>query len=180
MKFFNYLKNAYQELFMSNDAVLVETRHKGVLDGKAFRAFFDINLSKDAIVVIKFTSPVNFELHTQNFTARVGELKFEACVGGTEGGVFDTTIPAFGMNRTNERPLPYYEQQVSLTSGGTHSGGTTVELVRIKSGGNSNTSSTVGGSENDERILPPGTYYLKFTAVEDLLAVYSLIWEERP
>lgn len=160
--------------------LFVENTHLGFVEGKEFRAFHDFSLANNGVSVLKFYAPIQFILHEQGFSLIEGELKFEALLGGTEGGSFSTAVPIFGKNRSSERPEPYYERQIVLTTGGTHTGGTNSETVRLKAANNSNFASTVGGVSTNIRFLPAGTYYLKFTATGATRGVYSITWEERP
>lgn len=181
MKVYNIATKQYEELRCDKFGELISAdNRRGYYEGKEFRTFFDIAGATASIKVLKFVSPINFSLHLQQFVLNLGELTFEAAVGGTEGGSFNTALPLIGTNRTNERPDTTYTPQVTITTGGTHTGGTVVELVKVKSGGNANLVSSVGGSLNDDRMLPPGTYYLRFTAVDETKGVYALRWEERP
>ena len=71
---------------------------------------------------------------------------------------------------------------ISIESGGTVTGGTVVEVVRVVAANSTAQQSTVGGSVADERGLPAGTYHLKLENISNGAAkgVYSLFWEERP
>lgn len=179
---FNYVSKVWQTIRGTREgALLVETAHAGFFDVREFRMFFDFALTNGQTAVLKFVSPINFVLHSQAFAVDNGALLFEAAVGGSEGGTFSTTVPAFGKNRTNERLIPDYVKQVSVATGGTHTGGTVVEKVRLKTVNATGQQATVGAGEEDERALPPGTYYLRFTANgSDVAGIYYLIWEERP
>lgn len=178
---FDWVNKKYIEWIGIHEGIpLVETRHKGFIDGREFRTFLDLNIAAGQTKVIKVVAPVDFVLMKQGFVINGGELKFEAVTGGTESGTFSTALPTIGANRSSFRPTPYYSSQAALTSGGTHTGGNVVELVRLKSAGNTQQSSTVGGEWEEGRFLAAGTYYLRFTAVSDLTGVYTLRWEERP
>lgn len=182
MSIFDYVSKVWRVIRSTKEgAVLVENAHAGFFDGRMFRSFFDFNLTEGTSAVVKFNSPVNFILHSQNLVLDAGEILFEASLGGSEGGSFNTSVPSFGMNRTSERLTPSYEAQVSQLAGGTHTGGTIAERVRLKTAAQQNSRQTVGGSLSDARALPPGTYYLRFTSTSGTsTGIYYLIWEERP
>lgn len=178
---YNPTLGRYVELTSDPSGEIFATdRHKSFFEGKEFRTYFDFSSGNGTYKVIKFVSPVNFILHLQDFSLDDGELRFEAVVQGTEGGSFATALPIVGTNRTNERPTPLYTSVASLTTGGTHTGGTIVELLKMKTANASAQQSTVGAALGDERALPPGTYYLRFNSVSATEGIYTLRWEERP
>jgi hypothetical protein len=137
-----------------------------------------MNVGVGATAVLRFTAPVEFILHEQSFNLVQGYCRFSASAGGSAGGSW-TPIPVIGKNRMLSRPQPYYEAQCSIDTGGTHTGGTEVEVVRLRTSGNSNFASTVGGGVGSERGLPAGTYYLRFQNLESdtAIGVYTLMWE---
>jgi len=180
MQVWNATLGRYFELVSNPDGELYATDvHKSFDEGREFRTFFAFAGATSSVKVIKVVFPCDFVLHLQDFMLNDGELKFEAVVGGDEAGSYNVALPKVGVNRTAERPLPLYESQASLTTGGTHTNGTVVELVQLKTSSATAQDSTVGGSLHDLRALPAGTYYLRFTAVAATKGIFALRWEER-
>lgn len=74
---------------------------------------------------------------------------------------------------------------MTITRGGTVTGATIVDVMRIRAAVNqgNQSSSNVGESQSDERGLPPGTYYLRLSALpgvtETTTGVLRMAWEER-
>lgn len=70
---------------------------------------------------------------------------------------------------------------VVLTAGGTHTGGTELDVVRLKTASNNTQVSTVGDTEGDERGISPGTYYFRLTSLsaEAVTGTLHLAWEQR-
>jgi hypothetical protein len=78
-----------------------------------------------------------------------------------------------------ERPTPVYENQVLLTAGGTHDGGGVLfDVLRVKTSGNSNHSSSVGFGIS-MRGVEAGTYYFIFQ-LDSFTGLFKTRWEERP
>ena len=165
----------------SRSRVRVDVGQTGFWEGREFRSFLELNIAQGATQVVKVVSPVNFVLFQQSISVDAGGIKFSAVTGGTEGGSYSTSLPVIGKNRMTDRPTPYYEAQITLATGGTHSGGTVVEIVRVVAANATAQQSTVGGEISSERGLPAGTYYLKFENISNgaTTGVYSLFWEER-
>jgi hypothetical protein len=109
-----------------------------------------------------------------------GEVKIYTIVGGTEGGSFSETLPIIPRNNMSERPTPLYTAQVVLTAGGTHTGGTTLDLIWAKAADNSNFAANVGGGQGEERGIAANTYYIKLNAVSAATGTLHAWWEERP
>ena len=76
--------------------------------------------------------------------------------------------------------------QASLSHGGDFTGGSLVEVIRVRTGSNQGNqrSSTVGARQSDERGLPAGSYIISLQPVgvdtDAATGVYSIEWEERP
>lgn len=163
------------------DRTKVDAAQTSFFEGREFRSFLELTLAAGASQVIKVESAVPFILFGQELSVSAGELRLAPTLGGTEGGSYSVALPVIGKNRLPERRAPYYESQVVLSTGGTHTGGTEVEVVHIIVAGATGQRSTVGASMSDERGLPAGTYYLRFTnpGASQAKGVYSLWWEER-
>lgn len=152
----------------------------GLYVGKVYRLEYELNIANGApATVIKVVSPVPFCLRKQTFSLAAGALRWEARTGGTEGGAFNTVVTPVGMNRLSTRPSAGYTPQISWSTGGTHTGGTRVDLVIAESAGGSSTQSNIQ-SDSEFRYLPAGTYYLVFqnTGNSTVRGVYHLIFEE--
>lgn len=161
--------------------VKTEIGRTGLMDGREFRAFYEFSIAAAAQATIRFVSAVPFILLEQVLAVDAGGIKFSPTVGPTPSGTYNNVIAPVGVNRHIDRPAPYYESQITLTSGGDITGGTVVEVIRAVAA-NGGQASSVGASIASERALPAGTYYLKLLSIDagTSTGVYSLRWEERP
>lgn len=159
----------------------VDTAQTGFFEGREFRSFVEFSLAAAASLTVRFTSPVGFILFGQSLVIDEGRLRLEVRAGATPSGTFGVALPVIGKNRLPERRAPFYEPQVTLATGGSASGGTVVEVVRLNAGTASGQAQTAGGVVSDERGLPAGTYYLTLTHLGTgaCTGVYNLWWEER-
>jgi len=150
-------------------------------DGREFRAYLELSVGAGLTTVIRVTAAAPFTLTKQALSIDDGTMRFAAIAGtGTPGGSFSVPIPTIGKNRQLTRPTPFYVSQVVLETGGTITGGTEVEVFRLKAAAQSQQQTTVGGSIETLRALPAGTYYLKFEnlATGTVAGVYTLEWAE--
>lgn len=158
----------------------VDAAQTSFWEGREFRSFVELNLAAGASLVVRFTAGVDFVLFNQRLLVDEGKVRMDAKQGGTPGGTF-TNIATYGKNRMVERRAPYYTSQIAVATGGTHTGGTVLESLRVNAGGASGQAQTVGASASDERGLPAGTYYIVLTNYGNGVATgtYDLWWEER-
>lgn len=158
----------------------VDPGQTGFFAGRMFRTYRDFSITGGTTQVIKAVVPLNIILFGLDISSLSGTLVIETVVGGTEGGSFSTSIPIFPMNTMTERPTPIYVNQVVLSTGGTHTGGTVLDLLRIKAADNSNFAASVGSLASDERGVGANTYYYRLSATGDVSAIFKARWEERP
>lgn len=163
----------------------VDVGQTGFFAGREFRSYYELNVAAASTINLRFVSPVNFILWEQTLSLDSGGRRMRVFTGATTSGTW-TPRPAIGRNRMTDRPAPYYTPVGVLSVGGTFTGGTEVELLRLRTNTNQGnaSSSTVGARASDERGLPPGEYVISLeplTGVTDAATgVYSIEWEERP
>lgn len=160
----------------------VDTGQTGFFEGREFRTFYELNIATGTSVYIRFTSPIDFIIFEQSLTLDSGSVRFTALTGSTPGGTYSNVLPVVGKNRMVTRKAPFYLSQITISSGGTATGGTIVELFRVTAANATAQQQTVLGAASTERGLPAGTYYLRLENIGNSAAtgVYTLIWEERP
>jgi len=155
----------------------VDPGQTGFFEGREFRTFFEYSVPAGQSVYLRATVPLNIILFSTSLTLDAGKLRMTLRAGGTEGGTW-SPVAVFPKNNMTDRPA--YTGQVQLDSGGTHSGGLLLDVVRLHGGGNR--SATVGGQVSDERGVSPGVFYYRLENNYNLTAngVLSAVWEERP
>lgn len=163
-----------------NRRLRVDPGQTGFFAGREFRTFIRLNMALAEVFVIKAVVPVNIILFGLQISLKSGEIDMETVVGGTEGGTFGNTLPIFGRNTMSERPLPFYTPVVSLTSGGTLTDGTVIDVLLNKTADNTNFAASAGQEQQDERGVGAGTYYFRITAISACSGVMKARWEERP
>lgn len=163
----------------TNPRIRVDVGEPSFFDGRQFRTFKRFDIALSAVYVIKAVVPVNVILYGLDLNLVSGEIRLETMAGGTEGGTFSETLPIFPRNTMTERPTPIYTPTVVLTAAGTHTGGTTLDELWVKTADNSNFRSSVGQAPGDERGVGPGTYYFRLNGIAASTGIFKARWEER-
>ena len=158
----------------------VDVGQTGFFAGREFRTFYEFSIDTGASLVIKVIAGVDTIL--QNFGAELylAELRVELRYGGTESGTFDSAFPLFKTNTMSTASS--YAGQVSLATGGTHTGGTVVDLLTLYSGANQNKAIQSSASEDSPQGFSAGTYYIHLINTDGATAtgIFRARWEERP
>lgn len=162
-----------------NRRLRVDLAQTSFFAGREFRIFKEWTSATTVAYVVRIEVPVNTILHELGISLEEGSARIETVVGGTPGGAFSEAMTAFSTNTMTEKPQPAYANQVVLTAGGTHAGGTVLDVLRLKSAGNSNFASSVGANAGAERGVAAGTYYFRIT-LTGAIGVLKARWEERP
>lgn len=154
--------------------VRVDVSQTGFWAGRMFRTFQKLTIASSGVVTVRATVPVNIVLHDTSFATEGASIEVQLRVGGTATGPW-TAMPVFRVNTMSTAPV--ITNQVTLDYDGAHTGGTTIDLLRVPAGNKgSNISSALS-----ERGVGPGTYYYVITNVgnQEATVIFSDIWEER-
>lgn len=165
--------------------IQVDEGQTGFFERRMFRAYSELNIpTAGPAVSFRFTSPINFILWEQSLNLDQGAARAEIFLAPTPAGVW-TPISTIGQNRMTE--FPAYTSQVTIETGGSFTGGTAVDLLRVRTAAVNNQATNVGATTASERGLPAGTYYIRIGPLTGGLPVndaaqgiYLLRWEERP
>lgn len=157
----------------------VDQGNTGFFEGLEFRTFKEWQNPISGIYVMKVVTTIDVILWELSASVDEGHLRVETLVGGTEGGTFSETLPKFPANAMSDRaPDLNLNSIVTITAGGTLTGGTLIDVFHVKTQDNSNQSISVGGSIGKERGVAAGTYYFRLTFT-NASAILKARWEER-
>lgn len=111
-----------------------------------------------------------------------GDLKAEIFSGATPVGSFSETVTIFPKNISSNLPTPIYKTQAVMTTGGTISGGTVIDVLIVKTGNATGQVTSIGGKIEDQYGAPAGTGYCKISnpGNSDATAIFKMWWEELP
>lgn len=158
----------------------VDVGQTGFFAGREARTFYEFSIASGATQVIKVVSPTDTVLQSFSVETFLAEIRTELVTGGTEGGTFTTALPIFKTNTMSTASS--YTPQVTMNRGGTHTGGTVVDLLISISGDNANKAVSAGASEDSPQGFPAGTFYIRLTNTDGATAsgIFRARWEERP
>lgn len=156
----------------------VDTAQTGFYAGREFRMFYEYSIPTGQSLYIRATVSADIILFSTNFTLDGGLLRVSLRAGGTGGG---TWTPATVLPKNNMTGTPVMAAQVAIHTGGTHSGGTLIDVARLASENTGHRAATVGGRLFDERGVAPGVYYYQLENLDGVTAtgVMSAFWEQR-
>ena len=160
--------------------VRVDVGQTGFFAGREARTFYEFSIASGATQVIKVVAPVDTIVQTFAVELELAQIRLELVIGGTEGGTFNTALPIFKTNTMST--ASNYTPQVTMNRGGTHTGGTVVDLLTAISGANPNKSVASGASENLPQGFAAGTFYIRLINTDGATAsgIFRARWEERP
>jgi len=157
----------------------VDVAQTGFFAGREFRTFRRLSIASGGVLVVKAVVPIDVILFELAIELVDGWIDIETVAGGTPGGTFSETLPIF--RRNNMSVAPVVTPQVVLTAGGTHTGGTILDVLAVKAASATAQSSSVGGRTTDERGVAPATYHFRISNPGSGTAtgVWRAWWEER-
>lgn len=161
----------------------VDQGQTSFFEGREFRTFKELNILGNATYVIKAVVPKNIILTSVAVNLDNGFMRMGTYTGGTAGVTWPETLPILARNNMSVgvdhfAPTP---PTVTLTAGGTHTGGTELDVLRIKTASNNTNVNTVGTTENNVRGIAAGTYYFRIASLssEAVAGTLHIDWEER-
>lgn len=169
----------------NNQRIKVDPGQTGFFDGRFFRTYLETTIPvAGPSVQFRFTSLVDFILWEQTLTLMQGALELRIWTGATSSGTW-TARPVIGVNRMSSIAQPPYASQVTFETGGNFTGGTEVDVLKVRTSSANNTASNVGFGLQ-ERGLPAGVYHGRLqtltgglTVNDAAMLLYALVWEER-
>lgn len=145
--------------------------------GYDFRAFYEFTVLDNTEQVIKVVSTANAVVYSLQVELETQSVNLELYSGGTPGGSFSTSIAVLQSNQQNT--VPPRTTTITMTTGGTHTGGTLVEKYHVDS---SKHTAVTTATDDQPLGFAPGTFYIKVVNVGNGTAtgIFRTRWEERP
>lgn len=160
--------------------VRVDVGQTGFFAGREFRSFYEFDIPSGQALVIKALPAVDVILYEFKVELTLSQVKVSLISGGTDGGSFATALPVLKTNQMTT--ASDYTSQTTVSAGGTHSGGTTFDVVEVISGSNLNKAITQIADSDQPLGFPAGSYYIKIQNTDGANAkgIIKFRWEERP
>jgi len=162
----------------------VDQESTAYLLGRQFRVSYPLVIPDETPVTLRVTSPVDFELVSQEVEAHEKGFVFEAfrSLQGSETGVYDSIVPIYRNNLQSS--VVAYTRTITIETGGGFTPNVDelpVETINVLTASSNAQRTTSFAGANGKRGLPAGVYYLRMSKIGstgDALGVYSLIFNE--
>ena len=162
----------YEQEASFRGSLLTTSISPSFMEGRSYRAYKEFT----ANTVLRFVAARPFMLTLQTLWTDTGSAKATVWAGGTAGGTFVALPTVFARNGTVS-PVP--APDVVITQGGTVTGGTEREVLRVTAGGGLLTAAAgAGGQLGSARKLPAGTYFISIVVSGTTSGIYSLEYDE--
>lgn len=158
--------------------IQVDVGQTGFFQGREFRTFYEFSVPATTERIIKVVASVDTIVQQFSVDLWTADMRIELLTGGTEGETFSTALPIMTTNGMNTS----YSSQVTMATGGTHTGGTLKEVIQLYAVSNPAKGSASEGSSETTLGFPAGTFYVKLKNINSVTAtgVFKARWEERP
>ena len=147
-------------------------------ENRQYFMFHEFSMASGASEVVKVVITGDTIMNAFSVKVMSGKARVEIVAGGTEGGTFNQSIPVFPVNGMSTA-VPR-NSTTTMTSGGTLTGGTVMDLFLVNTGDNVNQSSGVTSGEDFAIGFPAGTYYIRVTNTDNSTAagLVKALWTE--
>lgn len=158
----------------------VDVGQTGFWAGREAATFLKFDIPTATTQVIKVVAPLNTVVQILGASLILGIVEIELVQGGTEGGAFSTPLPVYRTNVMTTASA--YTPQVTMATGGTHTGGTVLNMLILNAGSPAAQAHEVVASNDLPFGFAAGTYYIRIVNVDGSNAkgVFRARWEERP
>jgi len=158
--------------------MLFEPSSRAFNEGRQYFTFRDLSIAQGATLVIKVVLTSNTIMRDFFVDMVTSDTTVEIVSGGTEGGTFNSALT---IQRTNNiSTVPARASTTTMTSGGTLTGGTTLDKFLLYAGNNENQSTRQHGGEEFPTGFPAGTYYVRIVNIGNTTAtgLFKARWSE--
>lgn len=146
-------------------------------DGRVWRAFYKFSIPTGTSAYLKVVVDAPIHLRKIHLNLISSEILLSTIAGGAEGTAFTVPVPA--LNRNNIPDTPVHLPDITMTAGGTQSGGLVIDQIWGKSGNNANFSMGISADDEDKRGIAAGTYFYRLENTDGATAngILSAGWE---
>lgn len=177
----NYLNpqtGYFEQVHGLHGRMFVDTGGVNPTENRQYFMFHEFTLQASGTEVVKVVIAGDTVMDAFSIKLMSGKGRVEIVAGGTAGGTFNQNIAIFpvnGMSTATPRATT-----TTMTSGGTLTGGTTMDLFLVNTGDNVNQSSGVSVGEDFAIGFPAGTYYIRITNTDNsaTTGLIKALWTE--
>lgn len=160
--------------------IRVDTGQTGFFAGREASTFLKFDIPTGTTQVIKVVAPTDTIVQIFGASLILAALEIELVQGGTEGGTFSASLPILKTNQMST--ASNYTPQVTMTTGGTHTGGTVLNVIQLLAGTPANQATEQAATNELPLGFPAGTYYIRLVNTDggNAQGIFRARWEERP
>ena len=158
--------------------IFVDAGNVNPVENRQYFMFHEFSVPAAGTEVVKVVIAGNTVMNAFSIKVMSGKARVEIVAGGTAGGTFNQSIPVFPVNgMTTAQPRA---STTVMTSGGTLTGGTTMDLFLVNTGDNVNQSTGIAVGEDFAIGFPAGTYYIRITNTDNSATsgLVKALWTE--
>jgi hypothetical protein len=158
----------------------VDVGQTGFFAGREFRTFYEFSIASGTSRVIRVIAPINTIVQMLQFELDLAALRVELRTGGTASGTWSTSLPILAANSMSSASS--YTPQVTMQTGGAHTGGTVIDLYKLYSGANQNKAVSEHIDDASPQGFAASTFYISMQNTDGATAtgIFRTRWEERP
>jgi len=174
----NPATDSFEQAHGLHGRIFVDAGGVNPVENRQYFMFHEFSIAAGAKEVVKVVITGDTVMNAFSVKVMSGTARVEIVAGGTEGGSFSTTIPRFPVNGMSTAAAR--ASTTAMTSGGTLTGGTVMDLFLVNTGDNVNQSSGVTSGEDFAIGFPAGTYYIRVTNTDNSSAagLVKALWTE--
>lgn len=174
----NPLTDSFEQVHGLNGRIFVDAGGFNPVANRDYFMFHEYSVASAGTEVVKVVIAGNTVMKAFTIKVMSGKARVEITAGSTEGGTFSQTIPIFPVNNMSTA-VPRASTTV-MTSGGTATNGTVMDLFLVNTGDNVQQSSGVTSGEDFAIGFSAGTYYIRVTNIDNSTSsgLIKALWTE--
>lgn len=174
----NPVTDSFEQVHGLHGRMFVDAGGVQPTENRQYFMFHEFSAASAGTEVVKVVITGDTVMNAFSIKLMSGTARIEIVAGGTEGGTFSQTITKFpvnGMSTATPRA-----STATMSSGGTLTGGTTMDLFLVNTGDNVQQSSGVTSGEDFAIGFPAGTYYIRVTNTDNstTAGLIKALWTE--
>jgi hypothetical protein len=174
----NPLTDSFEQAHGMFGRIFVDAGGVSPTENRQYFMFHEFSAASAGTEVVKVVITDDTVMNSFSIKVMAGTARVEIVAGGTEGGTFNQTITKFPVNGMSTAAPR--SSTTTMTSGGTLTGGTTMDLFLVNTGDNVNQSSGITSGEDFAIGFPAGTYYIRITNTDNstTTGLVKALWTE--
>lgn len=174
----NPASGSFEQVHGMHGRMFVDAGGLNPTDNKQYFFFHEFSLAAAAVEVVRVVITGNTIMQAFSIKVMAGKARIEIVSGGTAGGTYSQSVPVFPINGMTTAPAR--ATTTVVTSGGTHTGGTVMDLFLVNTGDNVNQSSGLTSGEDFAIGFSAGTYYIRVTNTDNssTTGLIKALWTE--